>query len=276
LKYEDKYIIDVLDKAIDILETLAGSEGKPLGASDLAEAIAISRGRVYRILKTLEARSMVVQEDKWGGGYKLGTKFLELGESVRKGIDLINIAAPHLKELAMSTGGVTYLVVLRGNHAIAIDRYQGSRDLEPTVPIGMPLPIYQGASPKLLLAYLPELNRNKLIENLELRPFTEYTITDRAELHRRLAQIRVDGYSIDNQEYVRGVISMGAPIRDSAGSVVAGASLVTLSQNCDENRKKDLIDKTIKTADKISARLGYDISRHKDEILESSEVAHMV
>lgn len=250
------YSISIVNVTIDLMEFLLASGRKPQSVSKIARHLTITRSRAFRILKTLEARGYV-EVDKENQGYRLGLKLLEMGEGVREFLDLRRIAEPFLRELARKTGDVALLIVLRNNVAVCIDRYQGSYSLQGGTQIGVPLPLHVGASPKLLLANLSEPEREKLIDEMELTPFTPYTITSREELKQRLEEILIQGYSIDIEDFEIGINAIGAPVRDHSGNVVAGVTLTTPAARWDEARKMKLVETIVETADQISERLKY-------------------
>jgi DNA-binding IclR family transcriptional regulator len=250
------YAIEVLNVALDVIESLSSADRAPRRPGDLARQLGVHRGRIFRILKTLEQRGYVEAHPTLPG-YRLGLKFLELGEQVREHIDLRRVAEPVLRELAQKTGDAAHLLVLSGTSAVCVDRYQGAHMLQVTTPIGRPLPLHVGASPKILLAYLPEQERERLIQEMELTPFTPNTITDRDELRRCLEEIRAQGYAIDEEDFEIGVYAVGAPIRDHTGRVVAGITVTVPESRYNLRRRQQLIELVVDAADRISARLGW-------------------
>jgi IclR family transcriptional regulator, KDG regulon repressor len=250
------YSISIVNVTIDLMEFLLESGQKPQNISEVSRQVNITRSRAFRILKTLEARGYV-EFDKDIQGYRLGLKLLELGEGVREFIDLRRIAEPFLRQLAQKTGDVALLVVLRNNVAVCIDRYQGSFSLQGGTQIGVPLPLHVGASPKLLLANLPESDREKLIAEMEFTPYTPYTITNPDELRQRLQEILIQGYSIDIEDFEIGINAIGAPVRDYKGNVVAGVTLTTPAARWNEDRKQKLVEIIVETANQISERLKF-------------------
>lgn len=250
------YSISIVNVTIDLMEFLLSSGRKPRSVSEISRHLQITRSRVFRILKTLEARGYV-EVDKENQGYRLGLKLLEMGEGVREFIDLRRIAEPFLRELAQKTGDVALLVVLRNNVAVCIDRYQGSFSLQGGTQIGVPLPLHVGASPKLLLANLAESEREKLIGEMELTPYTPFTITNPDELRLRIKEILNQGYSIDIEDFEIGINAIGAPVRDHRGNVLAGVTLTTPAARWNEARKQELVEIIIETANQISERLKF-------------------
>jgi DNA-binding IclR family transcriptional regulator len=265
MENHDPYVIDVVDVALDIIECL-NLETKSYGASELAHKLGINRTRVFRILKTLESRGYV-DYDPHTQAYRLGVKFLQIGENVRERLDLRREAEPVLVELARQTGDSAHLLILRGEHAITLDRRQGENRLQVASPIGQSLPLYAGASPKILLAFLPEAERERIIRSAEFESFTENTITNADDLRRCLETIRREGYTVDEEDFERGVYAIGAPVRDGTGRVIAGISITTPETRYSSARRQELIALVVSAAQRLSEKLGYQavLQRATDE-----------
>lgn len=253
---ESQYTIEIVDLALDVIEGLLAAEGEPQSASQLARRLGINRTRAFRILKTLERRGYV-QSIHPTQSYLLGFKFLELAQGVREQVNIYNIAKPVLEELAKESGDSAVLVLLLGDYAVCVERSQGDHVLQVEDPIGRPLPLHIGACPKILLAHMPEQDRERIIREMELTPFTPNTITDRHELRRRLEEIRVQGYSVDAEDFEVGVYATGAPVRDHSSRVVAGVTVTTPAIRYTPQRGQELISMVVCAANRISAQLGW-------------------
>jgi len=253
---QDRYTIEILDVTLDVIEYLLAAGGEPQRPSQLSRQLGIHRSRVFRVLKTLERRGYV-EADPQTRGYQLGLRFLEIGEQVRERLNLRHVAEPILMELAQKTGDVAHLLVLYEHSAVCIDRYQGHHRLQVAAPIGQRLPLHIGASPKTLLAYLPGQERERIIREIELTPFTANTITDCDQLRRRLKKIRTQGYEVDEEDFEIGVYAVGAPVRDHSGRVVAGITVTTPDVRYSPERREQLIQLVVGCAQRISANLGY-------------------
>ncbi len=255
MRDHDPYVIDVVEVALDVIECLNGGV-KAFGASELAQKLGINRTRVFRILKTLDSRGYV-DYDPDTQTYRLGLKFLAIGDNVRERLDLRREAEPILLELAAQTGDSAHLLMLRGQRAVTIDRRQGENRLQVASPIGQSLPLYVGASPKILLAHLPEAERERIIQSMEFESFTENTITDADELRHCLETIRQQGYAVDEEDFERGVYAIGAPVRDDTGRVIAGITITSPETRYSSQRRQELIVLVVEAAQKLSAKLGY-------------------
>ena len=256
---DDRYRIDILDAALDLIEWLLMADGRPQSASEIARQLGVNRTRVFRILKNLERRGYV-ETDPQTRGYRLGLKFVEIGGRLRESLDLRRVAEPILMDLAQHTGETVHLLALFGRAAIRLDRYQGEHLLQVAAPIGEVLPLYIGASPKILLAFMPEEQRERIIQETKFTPFTRNTITNQDVLRRTLDEIRRQGYCVEEEDFELGVCSVGAPVRDHRGSVVAGVTVTLPSTRFGRERRAELIRAVIDAAGRVSARLGWTAS----------------
>ncbi len=252
----DRYVIEILDVALNAIEAMASSENEFHSPSSLARHLKINRSRLFRILKTLERRGYVEYDPKTET-YRLGLSFLTISQNIQDRINLRREAEDLLKKLANDSGDCVHLVVLSGSSAIVIDRYLGDNMLQVAAPIGALLPLHTGAAPKLLLAFMLENERERLLEELVLTAYTPYTITDKQVLRGTLEAICQAGYSVDEQDFEIGVYAFGAPVYDNTGMVVAGISITTPAVRYDPDRRDRLIHMLLTTAQAVSNRLGY-------------------
>jgi DNA-binding IclR family transcriptional regulator len=123
--------------------------------------------------------------------------------------------------------------------------------------IGQPIPLHIGASPKILLAYLPEAERETLLQRLELPRFTDKTIVDRDELRQKLDQIVSEGISLDKGDYEDDVRAVGAPVFDHTGRVVAGVTITCPATRFSSETETQLVEQVRRTALEIGRELGY-------------------
>jgi IclR family KDG regulon transcriptional repressor len=250
------YSIGSVEAALDVIESFLSVDSETQSLAEISRRLNLNKSRVFRILNNL-ARYGYVDQDPQTQEYGLGMKLLVLGAKVRNRLNLGETANPFLVKLAEECGDAVHLLVLVGDRAYCIARRQGHHRLQAATPIGEPLPLHIGASPKLLLAYLPQPQRDQIIDEMELIPYTPNTITDQDELRQHLAQIRARGYTIDEEDFELGVCAIGAPVRDQTGRVIAGITITTPRSRYDQERRKRLIELVVATAQQLSEKLGY-------------------
>ena len=79
---------------------------------------------------------------------------------------------------------------------------------------------------KAIMAWLPEDEMQRMVAH-GMKRYTEHTITDIPALIESLRHVRRNGYAIDREEFLPGVICVGAAIRDQAGTVIGAISAST-------------------------------------------------
>ena len=256
----EKYTIEVLAVALDTIEHLMNHAGQPQRTVEIARALDVNRTRVFRILKTLEAKGYAIA-DADTGQWELSLKCLEIGERVREKYDVRRIAMPFIRELAQRTGDMVEIVALDRDQAVIVDGYRGGHRLQVTTAIGRRFPLHVGASPKLLLAYAPSKERERLLQLIDLTGFTLNTITDRGALRHCLEIIRAQGYAVDVGEFEDDICAVGAPIRDHTGRVIAGLTVSVPASRFTRQRRQETTALTVETAQRISAGFGPGIVR---------------
>ncbi len=253
---DDRYIIDILNVALDVIDTMASGQEEFFSPSALARQFNMNRSRMFRIFKTLERRGFVAFDPKTET-YHLGQKFLSIGQSIRSRISLRSEAEEVLKNLAAETGDCAYLIILSGTSAIVVDRYLGDNMLQLSAPIGSVLPINTGAAPKILLAYKPEDQLNQILNEISFSSYTPKTITDKDEFRKILSEIRKQGFAEDDEDFEIGAYAFGAPVFNHEGNIVAGISISTPTARCSPKRREELIHIVCDAGKKLSKKLGY-------------------
>jgi IclR family transcriptional regulator, KDG regulon repressor len=251
-----RYSIEILDIAMNIIDMMALDAKEYQTPSSIARQFNINRSRAFRILKTLERRGFVEYEPK-NEGYRLGLKFLAISRNIRTRLSVRAEAEEILRKIAEETGDTSYLLISSGNSAVVVERFSGDNMLQLSAPIGTMMPFHVGAGPKVLLAFLPEEQREVIIEKLELERFTPHTITDKRAFRRLVEEIRLNGYSVDEQDFELGAYAFGAPVFDHNGHLVAGISITTPSARYSTERRKELINIVKQSAEQLSGKLGY-------------------
>ncbi len=241
-------------KALDVLECIALAD-HPLSATEVAKLCRLSRPTAYRLICTLINRGYVAQADETH--YRLGTQPLSLSQNVLDSLDLPELAQSYLRQLSDITNETTYLSVLDDDEIVYVGKAESSQSLRTNTKIGSRNMLHCTSMGKAILAFLPETDRAKLIERLELTANTNATITDRAALAEELAAIRAQNYAVDDEEAEGGVRCVGAPIFDRSGRVFAAISVSGPAYRLSTPRIAALSSLVMDTARTISGRLGY-------------------
>lgn len=240
------------DRTLDVLGMFSDSRLR-ISATDLAAELGVARSTAYRYLQTLTAEGFI--EEDPSGGFRLGLRILELARLARRSYGLTEVAAPILRELAEATHETALLTRRSGDRVVCLDKIDDeTHQLRLTYERGSVLPLNSGASAWILLAWEEPEAARRAISDGRLVAHTAASLTEPGAILTRLAQIREQGYAISRGELDPDTIGIAAPIRDEAGRVVAGASLVGLARRI-EPEVADHIGRVVEAAERISHAL---------------------
>lgn len=242
-----------LRKSFAALEFLV-SQATPVSLAELAVALAMPKTSVQRILGQLEDNGLVVR-DATGKRYRPGGRLSYFAFDVLAASTRQSRAHSILQALVREIGESCNLGVLVDRHVVYIDRVECPWPLRTQIGVGTKAPIHCTGIGKLLLAHLPDRERDRLIDGLDLERRTPRTIVDAVTLARELDRIRKLGYSVNDQENMIGMIAIAVPVRDSAGRVVAGVALEAPVPRLALPRAKKLIPKLNRAASAIGTEL---------------------
>lgn len=245
--------MSLLDRSLDILEFVCANGG--VGVHEISEALDIPTSTVYRILSTLQSRDYIRHSGP--NCYEVGPRLLALQGITERQNQLMQVARPHLRQLAWQTSQTAHLAVLSTNQVGYIDTVIGQTGLSVYPSLGSSSPLYCTSLGKVLLAYLPPKLRDSILTQLKFEPHTQNTITSRQHLEEHLMQVRQQGYALDNEEFNVGLRCIGAPVRSAAGDVIAAISISGLAARFVGDAFPMFVKTVQQTADEISADLGY-------------------
>ena len=89
-----------------------------------------------------------------------------------------------------------------------------------------------------------------------MKRFTANTITEFPAFIESLRAVRRDGYALDREEYLPGVICVGAAIRDQAGTVIGAISASTPSMRASEDHIALMREEIVAATRALSAEFG--------------------
>jgi IclR family transcriptional regulator, pca regulon regulatory protein len=199
-----------------------------LGISELAKELALTRSTTHRYVATLASLGFL-EQDESTRKYRLGPRVLDLGFTTLGSLGLREIAAPHLRRLTDASGYTSNLAIRDDTDVILIDRVGGRpgryHHLEFTLHVGSRIPAYCSATGKVLLAFLPPPDLDRLLDRIELVQRGPGTLTDKSALLRDLERVRRTGVAVNDEELENALRSIAAPVRARSGEVVAAVNV---------------------------------------------------
>lgn len=184
-----------LERALDILEVLSDSNGKPVKLGEISSKTGLTKPTANRILKTLCDRHYACKISQ-SAGYQLGYASYYLTRHGRYGQKLTKICSPYLRWLHKKTGGTPLLTVLGEQKKLTIDYIQGNFILSQNPVNLLNDEIYSSCSGRLLLS---GLSASELQEYLVKYGLPEHKDWPEAgsldQMKEELKKIKKNGFS---------------------------------------------------------------------------------
>ena len=219
----DTPAIQSLDRGLAILEAVAAASA-PVPLKQLTDLIGIDRSSVFRLANTLRQRRFLAHP-KGSKDFILGPTAWRL--SRRYGRNVLATFFHHfLQELTATLGETSHFAIREGIEVFFIDHH---------IPVGQVVsvagqtgefaPLHCTAHGKALLADWDLQALRQLLGRAPLQTYTRRTMKSVARLALACAEARVEGFALDDGEYIEEVGCLAAPIRDPQGEIVASVGI---------------------------------------------------
>lgn len=242
-----------LQKALMVLDCFA--EKQPLGITEISEKLGLYKSNVYDILTTLSAMDYLDKSTE-SSKYYLGKNIAKLGRAAAERYSFQNVAAPYLHQAANEVGEIAYLTVPIGYQLYYIDTAvpSGTRPYVSAVLRNSYDKLNCTSSGKAMLSHMPEEFIDEYLAS-PLEAMTEHTITDPERMRAELAEVRMRGYAIDDEEYAIGLRCVAVPILDHEGAVLGAMSVSGPSAHFTEGKICYFAEKLTKYVREIQNKL---------------------
>lgn len=213
----------VSQKMFAVLEAVA-SAGRPLTVTELVVLLGVPKPTMHRIVRQLDNEGLLLREPH-SRGFGPGPRLCNFAIDVVRTAMRSSPRRAVLERLSQRTGETCNFGMISGNAVIYLDRIEAAWPFGLKFEAGSRVPLHCTSMGKLLLAHQPKRRREYLLNAATLHRYTDNTITDPVALEEQLTEIRKRGYSIDNQEFLAGVICLAVPVHDNRGQACAALAI---------------------------------------------------
>ncbi|MCX8584253.1 MULTISPECIES: IclR family transcriptional regulator [unclassified Gilliamella] len=213
-------LVPALDKIVRICDYLDGNKGATF--SQIFQDLNLPKSSTSTLLNALVMHGILRQDQN---KFYLGLKLHEWGDKSLEQFDITKIAEPLMTKLRDQTNLTCHLGVLDGLYSVYIAKIENDQAIGIRTWIGKKLPLHSSGIGKALIAWLPDEKIDQLIPEDKLPKYTDTTITSKKQLKKELAKIRSQGWAYDNQEDVKGVHCIAAPIFNKNHEPIAAISI---------------------------------------------------
>jgi len=212
--------LEIVAKASAVISAL--EQHTELSAQELATITGEPLSSVFRLLRSLVAVGWVDRGVR-RGVYRLGMYFMTVGRDLEDRLDVREASLPGLRALLAHTHATSFLCVPRGPRAVCVERLEGVAVRSLRMLLGDSLPLYAGAAPRAILAFLDDTERDTALASPPRPddpppPPTDVILAD-IRSTRRL------GYAVSDGDVTPGIAALGAPVFNHRGDLVLALSI---------------------------------------------------
>lgn len=187
-----------------LLEVVADRYG-PFTLQSMVAATGLPKPTVHRMLQQLEGAGMLQRQGD-GRHYTTGVRLRRLAERLLLNDSYHGARHGVLRNLVDEIGESCNITALSGDEVVYLDRVETSEPLRFHLRPGSRVPCHATASGKMLLAQMAVAQRRQLLDHAPLRRCTANTITSLDDLEEELARVRREGFAMDDEEFLPGLI----------------------------------------------------------------------
>ncbi len=255
---EVKYNVPGLERGIEIIELLTKyPKGRTL--QEIYIKLTIPQTTAYRILCTFIRCEYVIycEETK---RYRLSMKILMLGYSTLRDYSIAENVLPRMRELRDSLHETICFGVLGDGCIILVEQVQGDKAFCFTMSLGTSFDLHCSAPGKAIMANLPNVESEKMLNKMSFTRHNERTIVDKTAYKQELDQVFKSGYAMDLEEELTGVMCIGAPILNHVGYPCGAIWTSAPKDRILKNNLDNFISRIKSVAAQISRDMGHNIN----------------
>jgi DNA-binding IclR family transcriptional regulator len=252
------YDITCLQRGLRLLH-LFGDSPHGLTAKQVGGLTRLPVSTVHRFLANLVTAGFLTRDGD--GNYRLGIACFTIGQAAVGQLDIRRLSLPYLRELNQQTRETIHLTVRHGLSAVYVEKLDSPEPLRIHSRIGASVPLYCSAVGKVMLAYMPEDEQDRILPELSLQRLTPNSVGNLQELKTELYRVHKNGYACDLEEHELHIRCVAAPIWDHTGGVQSSLSITAPTVRMPVTRLRQLAPLIQAAGLQISLELGYQPSR---------------
>jgi DNA-binding IclR family transcriptional regulator len=250
--------VGVISKVLRILEALQNSSiGLSLKA--ICADTGINKSTAHRFLKHLERENYLLRTE--AGAYLIGPRLTQLSARTNMSAALQAIARPILADLWRSTQETVNLGVLDRGTLLYVDVMESPHEFRLVSRVGSRRPLHVAALGKVLTAFLPASEYERVLHGIIFQQVTPKTIGNLTQLRAELEKVRCQGFALDDEEALLGCRCVSAPILNNERVAIGALSISGPVTRLSLAQVPGLA-KTVKSAaSNVSVAMGFSLRR---------------
>jgi DNA-binding IclR family transcriptional regulator len=191
-------------RLFSLLEVIAQKD-QLFSLQGLVEETGLPKPTLHRMLQQLESAG-ILQREGDGRHYSTGFRLRRLAEDLLLNNTVHGARHAVLRQLVEEVGESCNLTALSGDEVLYLDRVETPAPLRFYLHPGSRVPAHCSASGKLFLAQMAPAQRRRLLTAMPLTRYTDRTLVSVDALEAEIELVRKDGYALDNEEFLPGLL----------------------------------------------------------------------
>ena len=238
---DGKSINKATKRVLMVLSEFIGAR-EPLGVSELARRLSMTRNMVHRALVTLHDEGFLFKIHETGR-FVLSHNMALMQNATRPTPALKDLARPYLEAIAEEVGETVQLTARSGDFQTVIDGVEGRGHLGLRVKLGRVFPLHLSAGSRAILAALPDdAITDYIARNSPLEAKTESSLTTEQAIWDEVTRVRERGYSLAFGDFSPNTAGIGFAILDTDakphGALIVGGQLQRMSSDWIERTRE--------------------------------------
>lgn len=194
--------------------------GVPITPTEVNASLGLPKPTIHRLFATLEEEGFL-QRDMDGRTYSPGPRLRSMAGGILSSLRIRTARQAILQRLSREIGETCNIALPDRDAMTYLERVETQWPLRIQLPIGTRVPFYCTASGKMYLSTLARSHLMRYLAATDLRVRTPNTLTDPDALLAEIQKVRVQGYSLDREEFMQDMIALAVPILDVNGRLMA-------------------------------------------------------
>lgn len=239
------YKAPAVHRAFSLLRMLADSDG-PLKLSEISAQLNCSKSTTHGLVHAL-VREKALRKTDSGSGYYIGPALAELAFSDWNYFRINQAARPIINGLRDATEATVFLGAELGNRVLIMLTAESREALKISARPGTHIPLLAGAVGKAFMACRDQERVRQLLAEQGLPQYTGHSITHIETYLSEIANVRQQGYAVDDEEYIKGVRALAVALQNQRGPSMA-VWVVGMAAGMALEKNKRAIDLTCRAA----------------------------
>ncbi|MDR2626744.1 MAG: helix-turn-helix domain-containing protein [Dysgonamonadaceae bacterium] len=240
-------MIQVVNRALNILEFVAKDATRGYTLSDIADALEIQRSTCANIIKTLVNRGYI-EQSKAKGVYRLGIMIYNLSNENKYYTDLIDLTEDLLVELRNKVNEATILSVIKNYKRIILNELMCTHEIQ--VRAKKESSVYSATTARMIMAHYTVKDMERIVDKIGLPTGDEWPgVSSKESLLKELEKIKAREILVTlNKNHV---IGLAAPIFKN-NTIIASIGFYLPDIRYQEHEQKILTEELLRYAAKIN------------------------